>query len=289
MLSENVGQDTLKQVGEPEFPVFYMNYNLNPAAAPWRDAIGNAVKYFKGMEYTISRPRDLWFAWSEIMSRIVNLRWGDTLPAPPPVSMRAITFILFLTSACSCLAQQKFNTDSLAPYIPSPQVVVDRMLEAARVRPGETVYDRRSKASYTAAQKFKAYAVGVEISHDLCSATTAKVKSLGLEDKIKIVQGNALRVDLSPADVVTLYLLTSSNEKLKPNLEKYLKPGSRVVSHDFEFRGWTPVDTVKVARTAIRTPSSCTRWPAGNRNSATRRHAHRPRFAVGNLSAFPPQ
>jgi protein-L-isoaspartate O-methyltransferase len=164
--------------------------------------------------------------------------------------MRAITFILFLTSACSCLAQQKFNTDSLAPYIPSPQVVVDRMLEAARVRPGETVYDLGSgdgRIVITAAQKFKAYAVGVEISHDLCSATTAKVKSLGLEDKIKIVQGNALRVDLSPADVVTLYLLTSSNEKLKPNLEKYLKPGSRVVSHDFEFRGWTPVDTVKVS------------------------------------------
>jgi hypothetical protein len=76
MLSENVGQDTLKQVGEPEFPVFYMNYNLNPAAAPWRDAIGNAVKYFKGMEYTISRPRDLWFAWSEIMSRIVKSKVG---------------------------------------------------------------------------------------------------------------------------------------------------------------------------------------------------------------------
>jgi len=76
MLQENVPPETLKQVGEPEFPVFYMNYNLNPQANPWRDAIGNAVKFFKGSEYTISRPRDLWHAWSEIMARIVKLKFG---------------------------------------------------------------------------------------------------------------------------------------------------------------------------------------------------------------------
>jgi len=76
MLDDGVPQESLKQVGDLEFPVFYMNYNLNPQAAPWRDAIGNAVKYFKGFEYTISKPRDLWFAWGEIMSRIVKLRLG---------------------------------------------------------------------------------------------------------------------------------------------------------------------------------------------------------------------
>jgi hypothetical protein len=76
MLDEGLPQESLKQVGDLEFPVFYMNYNLNPQATPWRDAIGNAVKYFKGFEYTISKPRDLWFAWGEIMSRIVKLRLG---------------------------------------------------------------------------------------------------------------------------------------------------------------------------------------------------------------------
>jgi hypothetical protein len=77
MLDENVPQDSLKEVGEPQFPVFYMNYNLNPQSNPWRDAIGNAVKYFKGMEFTISRPRDLFYAWTEIMSRIVKSKVGS--------------------------------------------------------------------------------------------------------------------------------------------------------------------------------------------------------------------
>jgi len=77
MLDENVSQDAIKDLGEPQFPVFYMNYNLDPQANPWRDAIGSAVnKYFRGIEYTISRPRDLFFAWSEIMSRIVKSKVG---------------------------------------------------------------------------------------------------------------------------------------------------------------------------------------------------------------------
>jgi hypothetical protein len=68
--------DSLKQIGDVKFPIFYISYNLNPAANPWRDAIGSAVKYLKGMEFTISRPRDLFFAWSEIMGRIVRGKSG---------------------------------------------------------------------------------------------------------------------------------------------------------------------------------------------------------------------
>ena len=70
--------------------------------------------------------------------------------------------------------------------------------------------------------------------------------SLGLSDQVQIVHGNALHYDLSPADVVTLYLLTSSNERLKPVLLKYLKPSARVVSHDFEIRGWKPTQVEKM-------------------------------------------
>lgn len=76
MLDSGVPQESLRQVADVEYPVFYMNYNLNPQAVPWRDAIGNAVKFLKGFEYTISKPRDLWYAWGEIMSRIVKLRVG---------------------------------------------------------------------------------------------------------------------------------------------------------------------------------------------------------------------
>jgi hypothetical protein len=76
MLDSNVPEEALRQVGPPAYPVFYMNYTFNPQANPWRDAIGNTVKYFKGYEYTISRPRDLWNAWTEIMSRIVKFKVG---------------------------------------------------------------------------------------------------------------------------------------------------------------------------------------------------------------------
>jgi hypothetical protein len=78
MLDETVSQDSLKQIGDLKFPVFYMNYNLNPQAVPWRDAIGSAVKYLKGAEFTITRPRDLFFAWSEIIGRIVKSKFGRT-------------------------------------------------------------------------------------------------------------------------------------------------------------------------------------------------------------------
>lgn len=82
MLDDSVPADTLKQIGEPKFPLFYMNYNVNPQANPWRDAIGSAVKSLKGAEFTISRPRDLFFAWSEIMGRIVKLKFGRTASVP---------------------------------------------------------------------------------------------------------------------------------------------------------------------------------------------------------------
>jgi hypothetical protein len=76
MLDANVPQESLKQVGDVDFPVFYMNYNLNPQAVPWKDAISHTVKFFRGYEYTISKPRDLWYAISEMVSHIVKSRNG---------------------------------------------------------------------------------------------------------------------------------------------------------------------------------------------------------------------
>jgi len=76
MLDNNVPQESLKKVADADYPVFYMNYNVDPQAAPWRDAIGNAVKYLKGIQYNINRPRDLWNAWTDMMSRIVKSKLG---------------------------------------------------------------------------------------------------------------------------------------------------------------------------------------------------------------------
>jgi hypothetical protein len=76
MLDANVPQEALKEAGDVDFPVFYMNYNLNPQATPWKDAISHTVHFFRGYEYTISRPRDLWFAVSDLVSRVVKSRNG---------------------------------------------------------------------------------------------------------------------------------------------------------------------------------------------------------------------
>jgi SAM-dependent methyltransferase len=154
--------------------------------------------------------------------------------------MRAFLLGIAFASAWSIQAQQ-FGNDDLAPFLPSPQMVVEKMLDVSHIKPGETVYDLGSgdgRVLITAAQKFKANAVGVEISEILCKSTIKKINELGLSSQVKVVNGNALKVDLSPADVVTLYLLTSSNARLRPNLEKYLKPTARVVSLDFGIPGW---------------------------------------------------
>ena len=164
--------------------------------------------------------------------------------------MRVIRIALLLASVAWPVAAQKFGAaENLAPYIPTPQIVVEKMLEAGHVKPGDMVYDLGSgdgRVVITAAQKFGARAVGVEILPDLCQKAVEKIKALGLEDRVSMVEGSALRVDLSPADVVTMFLLTSSNERLKPNLEKYLKPGARVVSNQFPVKGWKSSEVVHV-------------------------------------------
>jgi SAM-dependent methyltransferase len=134
-------------------------------------------------------------------------------------------------------------SNSLAPYVVSPQGVVDRMLELADLRVGETLYDLGSgdgRVLITAVQRFHAKAVGVEISEKLVQSTNDRIQRLGMQSVARVIHGDLMDVDLSPADVVTIYLMTDSNAKLRPNLERYLKPGARVVSHDYAVPGWQP-------------------------------------------------
>ncbi len=131
----------------------------------------------------------------------------------------------------------------IAPFVATPLPVVKHMLTIADVKPGEIVYDLGcgdGRVVIMAAQDFGARAVGVEMREDLAKQATGKVSDNGLEDRVKIVQGDMFKVDLSQADVVTLYLTTSANDKVKPKLEAELKPGARVVSHDYEILGWRP-------------------------------------------------
>ena len=164
--------------------------------------------------------------------------------------MRVLLTAFVIAAAALPAAAQKFGAaENLGPAIPTPQFLVDRMLEAGRVKPGDMVYDLGSgdgRVVITAARNFGARAVGVELMPDLVRKARERILSLGLADRVSIVEGSALRVDLSPADVVTMWFLTNSNDRLRPNLEKHLKIGARVVSNEFPIRGWKPTEMIQV-------------------------------------------
>lgn len=118
------------------------------------------------------------------------------------------------------------------------------MLRLAEVKPWDIVYDLGSgdgRLVILAAHEFGAMAVGVELREDLVKRALGKISELHLEENAKIIQDDFFRVDVSSADVITLYLTTSANKKIRPKLESDLKPGARVVSHDYEILGWTPL------------------------------------------------
>ena len=136
--------------------------------------------------------------------------------------------------------------NNLAPYVGSPEHAVDKMLEVAKLKPGETLYDLGcgdGRILIAAAAKYKVKAVGIEISDHLARTASEHVKKAGLQGQIKIIHGDFMKTDLSDANVVTLYLATAANDTLRPNLERYLKPLTRVVSYDYPIRGWKPIDT----------------------------------------------
>jgi precorrin-6B methylase 2 len=152
--------------------------------------------------------------------------------------------LLVLVSTWSAAAQQFGPGENLAPYIPTPQAVVEKMLESCHIKSGDVVYDLGAgdgRIIITAAKEYGAKAVGIEIQKDLVDKTRERIKELGLEDKVTVVHDSFLHADISPATVVTMYLLTSSNDRLRPMLEKELKPGTRVVSNQFPVKGWRPI------------------------------------------------
>lgn len=141
------------------------------------------------------------------------------------------------------------HSDGLTPYVPTPLDVVDKMLRLAEVTRYDRVYDLGSgdgRIVVMAAQKFGAEAVGIELDHGLCQRSSARIAELGLEKKAKIVQANLFEVNVRPATVVTLYLLTVINNRLRPILEKQLRSGARVVAEDYKVPGWEPAKVVEV-------------------------------------------
>jgi protein-L-isoaspartate O-methyltransferase len=149
--------------------------------------------------------------------------------------------IVILSAALAWQPPAPKNSDILAPYYPTPELVVQKMLEFGGLKAGETMFDLGSgdgRIVFMAAQMFHANAIGVELDNDLARQSIDRARKLGLANA-RIIHGDLLKQDYSSADLVTVYLLPSSiNDKVRPLLEKQLKKGARVVSHDFNFPNW---------------------------------------------------
>lgn len=132
---------------------------------------------------------------------------------------------------------------SLAPFVASPEIIVEEMLRLAEVGAGDVIYDLGSgdgRIVLTAARLHGARGIGFELDGDLVRRSTESARRAGLAHLVEFRQQDVLTVDLSPATVVTIYLSRDANLKLRPALQSQLRPGSRVVSHDFDMGDWAP-------------------------------------------------
>ena len=135
-------------------------------------------------------------------------------------------------------------------YVPTPQKVVNKMLETAKVGENDVVYDLGSgdgRIPIAAIKDFGAKrGVGVDIDPELIRKANENAKAAGVADRVEFIQDDLFRINISEATVVTLYLGNELNRKLRPHLLEKLKPGTRIVSHNYDMGDWKPEQTIKV-------------------------------------------
>lgn len=181
------------------------------------------------------------------------------LPSPCPAACRLpIAFRLAAAAVFIALPVKLSHAQSPAldvPYVPTPQIVVERMLEIAKVNKGDVLYDLGSgdgRIVITGAKRYGARGVGIDLDPQRVREAQENAKKAGVEKQVQFIAGNLFKTDLSPANVVTLYLLNSVNRDLRPQLWRQLKVGTRVVSHAFDMGAeWPPERTETVGGRTI--------------------------------------
>lgn len=178
--------------------------------------------------------------------------------------MKRIMFVLSLAVGTLALAedrtvpqliqapplQEVLVQEPEVPFVPTPQDAVDEMLVLAGVKPGDILFDLGSgdgRIVITAAQRYGVRAVGVDIDPERIAEANENARRAGVQKQVEFRQGDLFKADIGDATVVTLYLLPSVNERLKPKLLSELKPGTRVVSHAFDMGDWKPERELEVA------------------------------------------
>jgi len=161
--------------------------------------------------------------------------------------MRLLLAVVLTICSNGALAQAQHYPDVI--FVPTPQEVVDKMLELGKVGSGDVLYDLGSgdgRIPVTAAKRFGIRAVGIDIDPQRIQEANENAKKSGVARLVQFRQEDLFKTDFSEATVVTLYLLPDLNVKLRPRLLAELKPGTRIVSHQFDMGKWKPDRTVEL-------------------------------------------
>jgi len=167
----------------------------------------------------------------------------------------SILLVVALSAAAQTAAPQKELRAPDVIFVPTPQEVVEAMLEVAKVGKGDVLYDLGSgdgRIPITAAQKYRiARGIGIDINPERIKEANENLRKARVGDRVRFVNADLFETDLSDATVITLYLLPTLNLKLLPKLLKEVKPGTRVVSHAFDMGSWKPQQTLKVGTRSV--------------------------------------
>ena len=157
-----------------------------------------------------------------------------------------VHFALYLCYNSTAQDNHPFVLD--VPYVPTPEIVVDKMLQLAEVRGEDILYDLGSgdgRIPIAAAQRFGTTAVGIDLNPERVREAKANALDAGVTDKVKFIEGNIFDLDFSEATVLFVYLFPEVNMKLRPRILE-MKPGTRVVSHNYNMGNWKPEQTTTI-------------------------------------------
>ena len=172
---------------------------------------------------------------------------------------------LLVAGFAALLVPSPVTSQRLVPYVPSAHEVVDRMLALAQVTKDDVVFDLGSgdgRIPIAAAKTYGAKGVGLDIDPDRIKESWVNAKAAGVERLVDFREQDVLKADISEATVVTLYLLSSFNERLRPILTKQLKPGTRIVSHAFSMGPTWPADKIDRFTTSTGDETTLYLWTA---------------------------
>lgn len=169
--------------------------------------------------------------------------------APWRMILPALVLALVAVTGTVPAATTATSSDPEVPYVPTARNILDQMLALARPTRNDVLYDLGSgdgRIVIAAAKRFGTRGVGIDINPERIREANQNARRAGVTDRVRFIQGDLFDADISQATIVTMYLLPEVNLRLRPKLLAELRPGTRIVSHDYDLGDWAPLKTVEM-------------------------------------------